>query len=60
MNILLSYTSHPASTAAYMEAALRKHHDVVTFGPSVSDDSFETDVIKAWDLESIRAQDKGP
>jgi len=37
-----------------METALRKHHNVITYGPSVNDDSFETDVIKAWNLESIQ------
>lgn len=54
MKILLSYTSHPASTAAFMETALRRRHDVITYGPCVDDPTFETDVIKAWHLESIR------
>ncbi|MFQ5330078.1 MAG: glycosyltransferase [Thermodesulfobacteriota bacterium] len=49
--ILLSYTSNPQTTAAYMERALRKKHDVKSYGPRISDDT-----LKKWDLEKIRAR----
>ncbi|MBN2653639.1 MAG: glycosyltransferase [Nitrospirae bacterium] len=49
LNILMSYTSNPQTTAAYLEKALRKFNSVVTYGPRLSDD-----IVKAWDLELIK------
>ncbi|MBI4687000.1 MAG: glycosyltransferase [Nitrospirae bacterium] len=49
LKILMSYTSNPQTTAAYMEKALRMHHDIVTYGPRISEDA-----IKLWDLEKIK------
>jgi len=49
LKILMSYTSNPQTTAAYMEKALRKHHDVITFGPSIS-----KEILRQWDLETLR------
>lgn len=49
LKILMSYTSNPQTTAAYLEKALRKFNSVVTYGPKLSDD-----VLKAWDLELIK------
>lgn len=48
-NILLSYTSNPVTTASYIEKALRKHHDVITYGPTISDER-----LKLWELEDIK------
>jgi len=49
LKILMSYTSNPQTTAAYIEKAMRKYHDVITYGPTISDD-----ILKAWDLEKIK------
>ncbi len=49
LKILMSYTSNPQTTAAYLEKALRKHHDVKTYGSSIS-----YEIIKMWDLEKIK------
>jgi 2-polyprenyl-3-methyl-5-hydroxy-6-metoxy-1,4-benzoquinol methylase len=49
--ILMSYTSNPVTTAAYMERALRRHHDVITYGPSISNE-----VLKSWDMEKIKGR----
>ncbi|MCK5236998.1 MAG: glycosyltransferase, partial [Deltaproteobacteria bacterium] len=46
--ILLSYTSNPQTTAAYLERALRKKHDVRSYGPRIGNDT-----LKEWDLEKI-------
>lgn len=47
--ILLSHCSNPITTGSYLERALRKRHDVLTWGPAIDDD-----VMKAWDLTSLR------
>jgi len=49
IKILMSYTSNPQTTAAYLEKALRRHHEVITYGPRINDD-----ILKTWDLEKIR------
>jgi len=36
LTIILSYVSLPSTTAVYFERALRKNHNVVTVGPSVT------------------------
>ncbi|RMG72407.1 MAG: glycosyltransferase, partial [Nitrospirae bacterium] len=54
LRILLSYTSNPQTTGFYFERALRKQHEVVTFGPSITDSFWNTDIIKEWRLEKIK------
>ena len=49
LKILMAYTSNPQTTAAYLERALRKDHEVVTFGPTIPEK-----VLKAWNLEGIK------
>ena len=49
--ILMRYTSNPQTTGAYLEKALRKHHEVITYGPSIQED-----VLKLWDMEEIRGR----
>lgn len=46
--VLLSYVSYPATTARYIEDAMRRTHDVLTLGPSIS-----AGLIKAWNLEKM-------
>ncbi len=46
--VLLSYVSYPATTARYVEDALRRTHDVLTLGPSIN-----AGLIKAWNLEKM-------
>ncbi len=46
--ILLAYVSYPATTARYLEEALRRTHDVLTLGPSIS-----AGLITAWNLEKM-------
>ncbi len=53
LRVLMSYTSNPQTTAAYLEKALRKRHDVITYGPKIGDD-----VLRAWNLEKIRPRVK--
>lgn len=53
LKILMSYTSNPVTTAAYIEKALRKDHDVITYGPAISDE-----ILKMWDLEKIKERIK--
>ena len=47
--VLMTYTSNPQTTAAYLAKALRKQNEVITYGPCIQED-----VLKLWDLESIR------
>ncbi len=47
--ILLSYTSNPQTTGAYLERALRKDHEVVTYGPRITEE-----VLACWDLLAVR------
>jgi len=49
LKILMSYTSNPQTTAFYIEKALRKNHDVITYGPAIDDR-----IIRNWNLEQIR------
>jgi len=47
--ILLTYTANPTTTAAYLERALRRDHEVVTCGPTISDDT-----LARWDMLAVR------
>ena len=47
-NILLNYVSYPATTAFYLERALRKHHNVITCGPMIT-----PEIIRQWNLEAL-------
>jgi glycosyltransferase involved in cell wall biosynthesis len=49
--VLLAYVSYPATTARYIEASLRRRHDVVTVGP-VIDES----LVRAWNLQNLKEQ----
>lgn len=49
LKILMSYTANPLTTAVYMEKALRRYHDVITYGPCIDED-----IIKKWDLGKIK------
>lgn len=53
LNILMSYTSNPQTTAAYMEKGLRKKHEVITYGPVIGDDT-----LNAWNMEKIKERVK--
>ncbi len=56
MNVLMDYVSYPATTAHYLERALRKESNVFTCGGMVT-----PEIIKLWNLEAlnweIRPQD---
>jgi len=52
-NILLCYTSHPATTGRYYEKSLRKHHNVLTCGPCLT-----PEIIRAWDLGDMKEKPK--
>ena len=47
-NILMDFVSYPATTAHYMERALRQNHNVMTCGSQINDA-----VKKVWDLEYL-------
>ncbi|MEW6320988.1 MAG: glycosyltransferase [Acidobacteriota bacterium] len=47
--IALSYVSYPATTARYLEASLRRAHDVVTIGPAMGEG-----LRQAWNLQNMR------
>ena len=49
--ILLSYCANPVTTGVYLERALRKRHEVLTWGPTIDDR-----VIQLWNLEAVAAQ----
>ncbi len=48
MNVLLSYTSNPVTTAAYLEKAMRRICGVITHGPTIS-----KDMLGQWDLLAV-------
>ncbi|GAX60006.1 hypothetical protein SCALIN_C05_0091 [Candidatus Scalindua japonica] len=48
MNILLSYTSNPMTTASYLEKAIRKICGVITYGPAIN-----KGMLKSWDLLDV-------
>lgn len=48
-NILMNYVSHPATTAHYLERALRKKHNVITCGTMINDE-----VRKLWNLGALK------
>ncbi|MFQ5717574.1 MAG: glycosyltransferase, partial [Nitrospinales bacterium] len=47
-NILMDFVSYPASTAYYLERALRKSHNVITCGTTI-----DSRVVKMWNLEAL-------
>jgi spore maturation protein CgeB/2-polyprenyl-3-methyl-5-hydroxy-6-metoxy-1,4-benzoquinol methylase len=49
--ILMRYTSNPQTTGAYLEKALRMHHDVITYGPSIQED-----VLTLWDMAEMKGR----
>lgn len=59
LKILMSYASHPATTAVYIEKAFRKHHDVITYGPVITDNIWGVDILKEWNIEILRDRVKG-
>ncbi len=54
MKIFLTYASNPQTTAFYLEKAMREMCDVITYGPTISQET-----LKKWDLMAIadRVQD---
>lgn len=52
-NILMDYVSYPATTAYYMEKALRKNHNVTTCGAQINDE-----IKKRWNLEALNWEPK--
>ncbi|MEK9628989.1 MAG: glycosyltransferase [Nitrospinota bacterium] len=48
-NILMDFVSYPATTAHYLERALRKNHNVMTCGAQINDE-----IIKNWNLENLK------
>ncbi|MBC8549165.1 MAG: glycosyltransferase [Candidatus Brocadiales bacterium] len=53
MNILLSYTSIPVTTAVYLEKAMRRICGVITHGPTIS-----KDMLEQWDLLAVEKKVK--
>ena len=51
MNILLSYTSNPMTTASYLEKAMRRVCGVVTHGPTIS-----KEMLGQWDLLAVESR----
>ena len=49
LKILMSYAANPQTTAAFLEKALRRRHEVLTYGPVITEE-----ILRAWDLEKIR------
>ena len=58
--ILLSYCANPTTTAAYLERALRKHHEVITYGPDIVGYGMPLEggriepIWKVWDLGLVK------
>jgi spore maturation protein CgeB/Tfp pilus assembly protein PilF/ubiquinone/menaquinone biosynthesis C-methylase UbiE len=48
-NILLCYAANPTTTAYFLERALRKRHNVLTCGPTISDET-----LTAWDMLAVK------
>lgn len=48
-NILMDFVSYPATTAHYLERALRKNHNVMTCGAQINDE-----IKKCWNLEAMK------
>jgi glycosyltransferase involved in cell wall biosynthesis len=49
LNLLLLYVSYSVTTARHLERALRKHHSVLTVGPTMPDA-----IYQQWKLENLR------
>ncbi|MBC8283132.1 MAG: glycosyltransferase, partial [Nitrospinae bacterium] len=52
-NILMDFVSYSATTAHYMERALRQNHNVMTCGAQINDE-----IKKCWNLESLNWESK--
>ncbi len=50
-NIILSYTSYPATAAAYMEKALREKHSALTVGCKIT-----PQIIEKWKLRNMKTE----
>lgn len=48
MNVLLSYTSVPVTTAVFLEKAMRRICGVITHGPTIS-----RDMMEQWDMLAV-------
>ena len=48
-NILMDFVSYPATTAHYLERALRQKHNVMTCGAQINDE-----VKRRWNLEALK------
>jgi len=48
-NILMAYVANPTTTAAFLERALRKRHNVVTAGPAISQE-----VLSSWNMLAVK------
>lgn len=51
--VILSYTSYPATAAAYLDRAFRKNHRVVTVGSKLT-----PYIINAWNLHNLKEEAK--
>ncbi len=48
-NILMDYVSYPATTAFYLERALRRRHNVITCGAMIT-----PEIKQQWNLEALK------
>ena len=48
-NILMAYAANPTTTGTFLERALRKRHNVVTCGPTVSEE-----VLASWNMLAVK------
>jgi len=48
-HILMAYVANPTTTAAFLERALRKRHNVVTCGPTISEE-----VLASWNMSAVK------
>ncbi|VAX25299.1 hypothetical protein MNBD_NITROSPINAE02-655 [hydrothermal vent metagenome] len=52
-NVILSYTSYPATAAAYFDRAFREKHNVITAGCKLT-----SSIIEAWNLQNLQEKAK--
>ena len=48
-NILMNFVSYPATTAFYLQRALKKEHNVITCGPMITNE-----VVEQWNLQALQ------
>ena len=48
-NILMAYVANPTTTGAFLERALRKRHNVVTCGPTISQE-----ILGSWNMLAVK------